>query len=95
MRLFLGEKPSQAKDIATVLGAHQRDNGCFSSDIVTVTWCIGHLVEAVSSEVDDEHYKRWSIEELPIIPQRWRVEPKVITAAQFKIVKQLLVKLKS
>lgn len=90
MRLFLCEKPSQAKDIAKVLGANQRGNGCFSNNAVTVTWCIGHLVEAVSPEAYDERYKRWDIEQLPIIPQRWRVEPKANTSAQFKIVKQLL-----
>ncbi|PKL97086.1 MAG: DNA topoisomerase III, partial [Gammaproteobacteria bacterium HGW-Gammaproteobacteria-7] len=37
-----------------------------------------------------EQYKRWSIEQLPILPERWRVEPKAATAAQFKIVKQLI-----
>ena len=92
MRLFLCEKPSQAKDIATVLGIHQRGNGCYNNDAITVTWCIGHLVEAVSPEAYDERYKRWSIDELPIIPERWRVEPKASTAAQFTIVKQLLSK---
>ncbi|MFU7548330.1 toprim domain-containing protein, partial [Pseudomonas paraeruginosa] len=35
-------------------------------------------------------YKRWSLEQLPIIPERWRVEPKAATAAQLKIVKQLV-----
>ena len=90
MHLFLCEKPSQAKDIAKVLGAGQRGNGYYSNDAVTVTWCIGHLVEAVTPEAYDARYKRWAIEELPIIPERWRVEPKTSTAAQFNIVKQLL-----
>lgn len=90
MRVFLCEKPSQGKDIARVLGASQRGSGCYSGAGIVVTWCIGHLVEAVPPEGYGEQYKRWSIEQLPIIPERWRVEPKSATAAQFKIVKQLV-----
>ncbi|MDH0639246.1 MULTISPECIES: DNA topoisomerase III [Pseudomonas] len=88
MRLFLCEKPSQGKDIARVLGAGQRGNGCYSGTGVIVTWCIGHLIEAAPPEAYAEQYKRWSLEQLPIIPERWRVEPKAATAAQLKIVKQ-------
>lgn len=90
MRVYLCEKPSQGKDIARVLGAGQRGNGCFSGSGVIVTWCIGHLVEAVPPEAYDEQYRRWSVEQLPIIPKHWRVEPKASTAAQFKIVRQLV-----
>ncbi len=90
MRVFLCEKPSQGKDIARVLGASQRGAGCYNGAGIVVTWCIGHLVEAVPPEGYGEQYKRWSIEQLPIIPERWRVEPKSATAAQFKIVKQLV-----
>ncbi|MDN5598685.1 MAG: toprim domain-containing protein, partial [Pseudomonas sp.] len=45
MRLYLCEKPSQAKDIAAVLGASRRGDGCWLGNGVTVTWCIGHLLE--------------------------------------------------
>ena len=68
MRVFLCEKPSQGKDIARVLGASQRGNGCYSGAGVVVTWCIGHLIEAAPPEAYGEQYKRWSIEQLPIIP---------------------------
>ncbi|WP_338807018.1 DNA topoisomerase III [Pseudomonas chlororaphis] len=90
MRLYLCEKPSQGKDIAKVLGATQRGNGCLSGSGITITWCIGHLVEAAAPEAYGEQYKHWSIEQLPIIPERWRVEVKPKTAAQFKVVKHLL-----
>ncbi|WP_333983649.1 DNA topoisomerase III [Ectopseudomonas khazarica] len=90
MRLFLCEKPSQGKDIARVLGAGQRGNGCYNGAGTVVTWCIGHLIEAAPPEAYGEQYKRWSLEQLPIIPERWRVEPKAATAAQLKIVKQLV-----
>ncbi|MEN1380827.1 DNA topoisomerase, partial [Pseudomonas aeruginosa] len=92
MRVFLCEKPSQGKDIARVLGAGHRGNGCYSGAGVVVTWCIGHLVEAVPPEGYGDQYKRWAIEQLPILPERWRVEPKAATAAQFKVVQQLVAK---
>ena len=90
MRVFLCEKPSQGKDIARVLGAGQRGNGCYSGAGTVVTWCIGHLIEAAQPEAYGEQYKRWSIEQLPIIPECWRVEPKAATATQLNIVKQLV-----
>ena len=92
MRVYLCEKPSQGKDIARVLGASQRGNGCYSGSGTVVTWCIGHLIEAAPPEAYGEHYKRWSIDQLPILPERWRVEVKPKTAAQFKTVQQLLAK---
>ena len=92
MRLFLCEKPSQGKDIGRILGATQRGEGCLNGSGVTVTWCIGHLVEAAAPEVYDAALKRWSLEQLPIIPQQWRVEVKPKTAMQFKVVKALLAK---
>ncbi|VBF49912.1 DNA topoisomerase III [Burkholderia pseudomallei] len=92
MRLFLCEKPSQGKDIARVLGAKQRGDGCFHGNAIMVTWCIGHLVEAAEPEAYGEQYKQWSIDQLPIIPHPWRIEIKPKTAAQFKIVKALIAK---
>lgn len=90
MRVYLCEKPSQGKDIARVLGAQQRGNGCFTGSGITVTWCIGHLLETAPPEAYGEQYKRWSIEQLPIIPERWRNEVKASTQAQFQIVKRLI-----
>jgi DNA topoisomerase IA len=84
----LCEKPSQGKDIGRILGATQRGEGCLNGSGVTVTWCIGHLVEAAAPEVYDAALKRWSLEQLPIIPQQWRVEVKPKTATQFKVVKR-------
>nr|WP_297354100.1 DNA topoisomerase III [uncultured Caldimonas sp.] len=90
MRLYLCEKPSQGKDIARVLGATQRGSGCYHGSGATVTWCIGHLVEAAPPDAYDEKYKRWSIEHLPILPATWRMDVKPSTAQQFKVVRQLL-----
>ena len=90
MRVYLCEKPSQGKDIARVLGARQRGNGYYAGPSLTVTWCIGHLLETAPPEMYGEHYRRWSIEQLPIIPERWRTEIKVSTKAQFLVVKRIV-----
>ena len=90
MRLFLCEKPSQAKDIAAVLGASRRGDGCWVGPAVTVTWCIGHLLETAPPDAYDERYKRWVLADLPIIPEKWKMRVKPKTASQFKAVKRLL-----
>ena len=90
MRLFLCEKPSQAKDIAAVLGASRRGDGCWVGANATVTWCIGHLLETAPPDAYDERYKRWVLADLPIIPDKWKMRVKPKTASQFKAVKRLL-----
>ena len=90
MRLFLCEKPSQAKDIAAVLGASRRGDGCWVGANATVTWCIGHLLETAPPDAYDERYKRWVLADLPIIPAKWKMRVKPKTASQFKAVKRLL-----
>ncbi len=90
MRLFLCEKPSQAKDIAKVLGANRRGDGCWQGAGVTVTWCIGHLLETAPPDAYDARYKRWNLADLPIVPQQWKMQVKPKTASQFKAVKRLL-----
>ena len=90
MRLFLCEKPSQAKDIAKVLGAGRRGDGCWVGTGVTVTWCIGHLLETAPPDAYDARYKRWVLADLPIVPQQWKMQVKRKTASQYKAVKRLL-----
>ncbi|MFL9883239.1 DNA topoisomerase III [Paraburkholderia agricolaris] len=90
MRVFLCEKPSQGKDIARMLGARERGSGCLSGPGVMVTWCIGHLLEAAPPEAYGEQYKRWSIDQLPILPDQWRIEIKPKTADQFRVVKNII-----
>ncbi|SDU90258.1 DNA topoisomerase III [Pseudomonas mucidolens] len=90
MRLFLCEKPSQAKDIAAVLGARRRGDGCWVGSGVTVTWCIGHLLETAPPDAYDAKYKRWVLADLPIVPEKWKMKVKPKTASQFKAVKRLL-----
>lgn len=90
MKLFLCEKPSQGRDIAAVLGATQRAEGCLSGNGIFVTWCIGHLREMAPPEAYGEQFKRWTLEDLPIIPSRWISQVKAGTRRQLSIVENLL-----
>ncbi len=66
--LIIAEKPSVARDIARVLGVTQKGTGCLHNKDYTVTWCFGHLVELVPPEHYHEHWKSWTLEALPMIP---------------------------
>lgn len=90
MKLYLCEKPPQAKDIARVLGATRKAEGCLQGDGITVTWCFGHLLEMAPPEKYGEQYKRWSLEPLPILPAQWRLEVRAGARKQFQIIKTLL-----
>nr|WP_265416160.1 DNA topoisomerase [Photobacterium frigidiphilum] len=90
MQLYLCEKPSQAKDIAAVLGCRQRENGAFKGEGKVVTWGFGHLLEQVEPEGYDESYKQWRMETLPIIPSVWKMKVKKEAKAQFAIVRKLV-----
>lgn len=89
MRLFICEKPSQARDIARVLQASRRGDGCLQGQNITITWCVGHLLETAPPEAYGD-YKRWSLDDLPIIPSRWQLVAKPKVASQLKVISQLL-----
>jgi DNA topoisomerase-3 len=90
MKLFICEKPSQAKDIAPHVGARQRGDGCITGQGVTVTWCIGHLLEQAKPEVYEPALARWSLAPLPVVPQRWQMEVKSSTRDQYGVVNRLI-----
>ncbi|WP_192073419.1 DNA topoisomerase III (plasmid) [Pantoea agglomerans] len=93
MQLYLCEKPSQAKDIARVLGVSQRGQGYISGENVTVTWAVGHLLETATPEAYGEQFGRpWRANVLPVIPETWQMVVKKETADQFAVIKKLLKK---
>lgn len=91
-RLFIAEKPSLARAIADVLPKpHQKGNGFIrASNGDIVSWCIGHLLEQATPEVYDERYKKWLINDLPIVPEKWILIPKSNTEKQFNILVDLV-----
>ena len=69
--LVLAEKPSVGREIARVLGCRQGGNGYLSGPRYTVTWALGHLVELAQPESYGEQYKTWSLDTLPMMPEKW------------------------
>ncbi|MBC8950015.1 DNA topoisomerase III [Xenorhabdus sp. TS4] len=91
MPLYLCEKPSQAKDIANVLGVKQRGQGFLFGSGVIVTWAIGHLLEVAAPEHYGEQFgPPWRMEVLPVLPAQWQWTVKKETAGQFAVIQQLL-----
>lgn len=92
MRLFIAEKPSLARALAEALPKplKKKDGYIEATNGDIVTWCIGHLLEQASPEFYDEKYKKWVIQDLPIIPTQWQLKPKSQTKKQLTVIKKLI-----
>ncbi|MDX6593870.1 MAG: topoisomerase [Gaiellales bacterium] len=74
--LVIAEKPSVGKDYAKALGGTFKSQGEYlESDDYVVSWAVGHLAELAEPEVYDPKYKVWSLNRLPIIPERFQLQP--------------------
>lgn len=91
MRVVLAEKPSVAKDIARVLGADKKGDGFLEGNGWCVTWAYGHLVQLADPAAYDENYSKWSIESLPILPDKfiYNVSGDGSAKRQFKVISRL------
>ena len=75
---------------AKVLGATSRKDGYLEGNDYLVSWCIGHLVELAPPNAYGEQYVKWSIADLPILPQQWQYLVSTSTKKQFSILKDLM-----
>lgn len=93
MRLFIAEKPNMGRELARFLpGPHVKKDGYIETGGGYVTWCIGHILEQVPPEAYDERYKQWRLEDLPIMPQQWKMQPSGDKRRQVSVIKDLLKK---
>lgn len=88
--LVLAEKPSVARDIANVLKCTKKGNGYLEGDKYIVTWALGHLVTLADPESYDEKYKKWNLEDLPMLPDRLKLTTIKQTTKQYNAVKSQL-----
>ena len=88
--MIVAEKPSVAKAYAKVLGATNRKDGYLEGNGYLVSWCVGHLVELAPPNVYDAKYVKWSIADLPILPQKWQYLVSAGTKKQFGILQKLM-----
>ena len=75
---------------AKVLGATSRQDGYLEGNGYLVSWCVGHLVELAPPNVYDAKYTKWSIADLPILPQKWQYLVSASTKKQFSILQKLM-----
>ena len=89
-QLVVSEKPSVGAAYAKVLGATNRQDGYWEGNGYLVSWYIGHLVELAPPNVYDAKYVKWSIADLPILPQKWQYLVSASTKKQFGILQKLM-----
>lgn len=85
--LVIAEKPSVGRDIARVLKCSRSGNGFLEGDKYIVTWALGHLVTLADPEDYDKKYKEWKMEDLPMMPETFRLEVIKQTGKQYQAVK--------
>ena len=92
MIVCIAEKPSVAREIATLLGARNKRDGYIEGNGYQVTWVFGHLCTLKEPHEYNPNWKRWSIADLPLIPQRFGI--KLIendgSIKQFHIIEELI-----
>ncbi len=74
--LIIAEKPSVARDLANVLGASSKGDGCLYNDAYTITWCFGHLVELADAGEYKESWHAWELDALPLLPSPFALRAK-------------------
>lgn len=92
MKLCITEKPSVAKDIATILGANVKRDGYYEGGDYKVTWTFGHLCTLKEPADYTDLWKRWSLGALPMLPPKFSI--KLINQEsiirQFNVIKNLI-----
>jgi DNA topoisomerase-3 len=91
VKVCIAEKPSVAREIAQVLGANTKHDGYFEGNGYAVTFTFGHLCTLFEPNDYKPHWKRWDLNNLPMLPDKFKT--KVVDNAgiqkQFNIVKSL------
>ncbi len=72
--LVIAEKPSVGQDLARVLqGPFKKQEGMLEGPEHVITWAVGHLVQLAEPDEYDPKFKRWRMEDLPIVPDRFKL----------------------
>ena len=91
MKVCIAEKPSVAREIATILGANTKHDGYFEGNGYAVTFTFGHLCTLFEPHDYKPHWKSWDLNNLPMLPDKFQT--KVVNdpgiQKQFRIVKSL------
>ena len=92
MKLCITEKPSVARDIASILGATERHDGYYEGNGFRVTWTLGHLCCLYEPDDYTPRWKRWCLSELPMLPSKFdiKVIKDPVVEHQFGVIESLV-----
>ena len=92
MKLCIAEKPSVAREIASILGANTKKDGYLEGNGYQVTWTYGHLCTLKEPHDYLPEWKGWNYSSLPIIPARFGIKLIDIDnyKKQFSVIEKLM-----
>ena len=74
MKVCIAEKPSVAREIASILGANAKHDGYFEGNGYQITWTFGHLCTLNTPDDYKPHWKRWDLNTLPMLPEKFDIK---------------------
>lgn len=92
MRVFIAEKPLLANAIAAVLPGPQKRHKTHitSGESNVVVWCAGHIMEQYAPDDYDPNLKRWTLEQLPLEPEQWKVKVTARTKELYQTIERFV-----
>ncbi|MCC3375405.1 DNA topoisomerase 3, partial [Cohnella sp. REN36] len=88
--LVIAEKPDMGRNIAAVIEPKAANKRTYlEGERYIVTWAIGHLIGLAEPDLYDEKYKKWRFDDLPIIPERFKLLPNPRTKDQLQVIREL------
>ncbi|MFA5183192.1 MAG: DNA topoisomerase 3 [Syntrophales bacterium] len=89
-RIIISEKPSMGRAIAAALGIQGTGRNFIQGADVIVTWCVGHLVQAMGPEGYNPDLKVWRLDTVPFFPEPFLYSPIEATRDQYEVVAKLM-----
>ena len=89
-KLIIAEKPSVANDIARVLGGFTKHGEYFESDEYMLSSAVGHLLTIVPPEGVEVKRGKWSLVNLPVIPEHFDLQPIERSEGRLKVLTRLI-----
>lgn len=88
--LIIAEKPDMGRNIAAAIEPRAKNHRSYlEGEQYIITWAIGHLIGLAEPDAYDAKYKKWNINDLPIIPEDFKLVPNRKTLDQLKVIKEL------
>lgn len=94
--LIIAEKPSVMTELAKVLGKlpgmskFANEKEYFENDTHIISSAVGHLLELTMPTSADGKKLQWKFDHLPVLPQKFELQPIEKTESRFKMLKRLI-----